>query len=95
MDVVIEVAVCLLTLCVVCGMYSCRYLELTDRQETALIEIMLCAIRQACECHPPVGRGSGKRVSLNPYEHASCNTSTYTRTHISDPYLSYTVFFGL
>ncbi|XP_068572420.1 cohesin subunit SA-2a isoform X2 [Cebidichthys violaceus] len=35
---------------------------LTDRQETALVEIMLCAIRQACECHPPVGRGIGKRV---------------------------------
>uniref|UniRef100_A0A672JPX6 Cohesin subunit SA n=1 Tax=Salarias fasciatus TaxID=181472 RepID=A0A672JPX6_SALFA len=35
---------------------------LTDRQETALVEIMLCAVRQACECHPPVGRGSGKRV---------------------------------
>uniref|UniRef100_H3D2L2 Cohesin subunit SA n=1 Tax=Tetraodon nigroviridis TaxID=99883 RepID=H3D2L2_TETNG len=35
---------------------------LTDRQETALVEIMLCAIRQACECHPPIGRGTGKRV---------------------------------
>ncbi|KAM4726572.1 cohesin subunit SA-2-like [Anableps anableps] len=35
---------------------------LTDRQETALVEIMLSAIRQACECHPPIGRGSGKRV---------------------------------
>ncbi|XP_034034578.1 cohesin subunit SA-2-like isoform X2 [Thalassophryne amazonica] len=35
---------------------------LSDRQETALVEIMLCAIRQACECHPPVGRGTGKRV---------------------------------
>ncbi|XP_023686294.1 cohesin subunit SA-2 isoform X1 [Paramormyrops kingsleyae] len=35
---------------------------LTDRQETALIEIMLCTIRQASECHPPVGRGTGKRV---------------------------------
>uniref|UniRef100_A0A4W6FQE4 STAG2 cohesin complex component a n=1 Tax=Lates calcarifer TaxID=8187 RepID=A0A4W6FQE4_LATCA len=35
---------------------------LTDRQETALVEIMLCAVRQACECHPPVGRGTGKRV---------------------------------
>uniref|UniRef100_A0A8C7K457 Cohesin subunit SA n=1 Tax=Oncorhynchus kisutch TaxID=8019 RepID=A0A8C7K457_ONCKI len=33
-----------------------------EHQETALIEIMLCAIRQACECHPPVGRGTGKRV---------------------------------
>lgn len=39
-------------------------LALTDRQETALVELMLCAIRQACECHPPVGRGTGKRVRL-------------------------------
>lgn len=39
-------------------------LALTDRQETALVEIMLCAIRQACECHPPVGRGTGKRVRV-------------------------------
>lgn len=39
-------------------------LALTDRQETALVEIMLCAIRQACECHPPVGRSTGKRVRL-------------------------------
>ncbi|CAB1352655.1 unnamed protein product [Coregonus sp. 'balchen'] len=38
---------------------------LTDHQETALIEIMLCAIRQACECHPPVGRGTGKRYSVD------------------------------
>lgn len=37
-------------------------LALTDRQETALVELMLCAIRQACECHPPIGRGTGKRV---------------------------------
>lgn len=38
------------------------FLALTDRQESALIEIMLCTIRQAAECHPPVGRGTGKRV---------------------------------
>ncbi|MGH0188178.1 UNVERIFIED_CONTAM: hypothetical protein FKN15_028284 [Acipenser sinensis] len=38
---------------------------LTDRQETALIEIMLCTIRQASECHPPVGRGTGKRYSVD------------------------------
>uniref|UniRef100_A0A8C1N7R8 Cohesin subunit SA n=1 Tax=Cyprinus carpio TaxID=7962 RepID=A0A8C1N7R8_CYPCA len=35
---------------------------LTDAQEAALIEIMLCAVRQTCECHPPTGRGPGKRV---------------------------------
>ncbi|KQK77836.1 cohesin subunit SA-2 isoform X4 [Amazona aestiva] len=38
---------------------------LTDRQESALIEIMLCTIRQAAECHPPVGRGTGKRYSVD------------------------------
>lgn len=40
------------------------FVALTDRQETALIEIMLCTVRQAAECHPPVGRGTGKRVSV-------------------------------
>lgn len=39
-------------------------IALTDRQETALIEIMLCTVRQAAECHPPVGRGTGKRVRV-------------------------------
>ncbi|KAG8144554.1 putative Cohesin subunit SA-2 protein [Naja naja] len=38
---------------------------LTDKQESALIEIMLCTIRQAAECHPPVGRGTGKRYSVD------------------------------
>lgn len=40
-----------------------NHAALTDRQETALIEIILCTVRQAAECHPPVGRGTGKRVS--------------------------------
>uniref|UniRef100_A0A8C4ZY98 Cohesin subunit SA n=1 Tax=Gadus morhua TaxID=8049 RepID=A0A8C4ZY98_GADMO len=31
-------------------------------QESALIELMVCTIRQAAEAHPPVGRGTGKRV---------------------------------
>ncbi|XP_069069641.1 cohesin subunit SA-1 [Pleurodeles waltl] len=35
---------------------------MSDRQETALIELMVCTIRQAAEAHPPVGRGTGKRV---------------------------------
>ncbi|KAI2667563.1 Cohesin subunit SA-1 [Labeo rohita] len=33
-----------------------------DRQESALIELTVCTIRQAAEAHPPVGRGTGKRV---------------------------------
>uniref|UniRef100_A0A673XE36 Cohesin subunit SA n=1 Tax=Salmo trutta TaxID=8032 RepID=A0A673XE36_SALTR len=35
---------------------------LSDRQESSLIELMVCTIRQAAEAHPPVGRGTGKRV---------------------------------
>uniref|UniRef100_A0A4W4EBV3 SCD domain-containing protein n=1 Tax=Electrophorus electricus TaxID=8005 RepID=A0A4W4EBV3_ELEEL len=35
---------------------------LSDRQESALIEVIVCTIRQAAEAHPPVGRGAGKRV---------------------------------
>ncbi|KAJ8279289.1 hypothetical protein COCON_G00063550 [Conger conger] len=35
---------------------------LADRQESALIELMVCTIRQAAEAHPPIGRGTGKRV---------------------------------
>ncbi|MEE6500888.1 hypothetical protein FKM82_003971 [Ascaphus truei] len=35
---------------------------MSERQETALIELMVCTIRQAAEAHPPVGRGTGKRV---------------------------------
>uniref|UniRef100_A0A9R1SS62 Cohesin subunit SA n=2 Tax=Cyprinus carpio TaxID=7962 RepID=A0A9R1SS62_CYPCA len=35
---------------------------LGDRHEGALIELMVCTIRQAAEAHPPVGRGTGKRV---------------------------------
>lgn len=42
----------------------CLSPALTERQETALIEIMLCTVRQAAECHPPVGRGTGKRVRM-------------------------------
>uniref|UniRef100_A0A3Q3JA81 Cohesin subunit SA n=1 Tax=Monopterus albus TaxID=43700 RepID=A0A3Q3JA81_MONAL len=34
----------------------------SDRQESALIELTVCTIRQAAEAHPPVGRGTGKRV---------------------------------
>ncbi|NP_001349269.1 cohesin subunit SA-1a isoform X1 [Danio rerio] len=35
---------------------------LADRQESSLIELTVCTIRQAAEAHPPVGRGTGKRV---------------------------------
>ncbi|KAF7254337.1 Cohesin subunit SA-1 [Varanus komodoensis] len=40
---------------------------MSDRQESALIELMVCTIRQAAEAHPPVGRGTGKRVSYLKY----------------------------
>lgn len=34
---------------------------LDDKQETSLIEIMVCAIRQASTCEPPVGRGTARK----------------------------------
>lgn len=49
-------------------MYAHTHTALTDRQETALIEIMLCTVRQAAECHPPVGRGTGKRVRATEWD---------------------------
>jgi hypothetical protein len=36
--------------------------ELDDKQETSLIEIMVCCIRQAATGEPPVGRGPTRRV---------------------------------
>lgn len=47
----------------------CFALAMSDRQESALIELMVCTIRQAAEAHPPVGRGTGKRVS---YTNGKC-----------------------
>ncbi|XP_066578803.1 cohesin subunit SA-3 [Amia ocellicauda] len=36
--------------------------DLADDEESALIELMVCALRQAAQHLPPVGRTSGKRV---------------------------------
>ncbi len=35
---------------------------LDDRQETSLIEIMVCAVKQAATGEPPVGRGTGRKL---------------------------------
>ncbi|XP_032870593.1 cohesin subunit SA-2-like isoform X1 [Amblyraja radiata] len=35
---------------------------LTDQEESALIELMVCSMRQAVEVHPPIGRFSGKKL---------------------------------
>lgn len=39
---------------------------LDDRQETSLIEIMVCSIKQAATGEPPVGRGPTRKVSWPP-----------------------------
>ena len=39
---------------------------LDDRQETSLIELMTCCVRQAATGEPPVGRGSNRKVSGHP-----------------------------
>ncbi|CAB1337489.1 unnamed protein product, partial [Coregonus sp. 'balchen'] len=35
---------------------------LVDEEEGALIELMMCAVRQAAEGHPPVGRAQAKKI---------------------------------
>ncbi|XP_072908145.1 cohesin subunit SA-1-like isoform X1 [Hemitrygon akajei] len=35
---------------------------LSDQEEAALIELMVCSMRQAVEIHPPIGRLSGKKL---------------------------------
>lgn len=55
---------------------------LSDRQESALIELMVCTIRQAAEAHPPVGRGTGKRVGHVNAQH--CYFSVVTLKMCSD-----------
>ncbi|XP_051900460.1 cohesin subunit SA-2-like isoform X2 [Pristis pectinata] len=35
---------------------------LSDQEEAALIELMVCSMRQAVEAHPPIGRLSGKKL---------------------------------
>lgn len=37
---------------------------LDDRQETSLIELMTCCVRQAATGEAPVGRGSNRKVSI-------------------------------
>lgn len=37
---------------------------LDDRQETSLIELMTCCIKQAATGEPPVGRGPTRKVSF-------------------------------
>lgn len=39
---------------------------LDDRQETSLIEIMVCCIRQSATGEPPVGRGPTRKVWYEP-----------------------------
>lgn len=68
---------------------------LSDRQENALIELTVCTIRQAAEAHPPVGRGTGKRVrapvhhssTLHPHPpiHIPATGTAHTRRPVSQP----------
>lgn len=42
--------------------------DMDDKQETSLIEIMVCCVRQAATGESPVGRGTSKKVSLSVYD---------------------------
>ncbi|XP_047741436.1 cohesin subunit SA-2 isoform X1 [Hyalella azteca] len=41
---------------------------LDDRQETSLIELMVCCIKQAATGEPPVGRGSNRKMNMSAKE---------------------------
>lgn len=49
------------------GFFFCPHFipDLGDTQERMLIEILVSSARQAAEGHPPVGRVTGKKVSMN------------------------------
>ncbi|KAG2468787.1 STAG2 protein, partial [Polypterus senegalus] len=38
---------------------------LSDEEESGLIEILVCCLRQAAEVHPPAGRSSGRKFSAD------------------------------
>lgn len=38
---------------------------LMDEEETALIDVMMCAMRQAAQATPPVGRSQSKKVDTH------------------------------
>lgn len=61
---------------------------LGDRHESALIELMVCTIRQAAEAHPPVGRGTGKRV-CGVFFVCFCGVFFFTF-----PFLSFIILYG-
>ena len=54
---------------------------LDDRQETSLIEIMSCCIRQAATGEPPVGRGPTRKV-LSPLSIGSNKNKIVFSSHI-------------
>ena len=41
-----------------------NFTDMDDKQETSLIEIMVCCVRQAATGESPVGRGTSKKVWL-------------------------------
>lgn len=50
--------------CRLCEVFTvtCVCTALDDRQETSLIEIMVCCVRQAATGESPVGRGPNRKV---------------------------------
>ena len=46
------------------GLLFLNFTDMDDIQETSLIEIMVCCVRQAATGESPVGRGTSKKVRL-------------------------------
>ncbi|KAJ8014700.1 hypothetical protein DPEC_G00018370 [Dallia pectoralis] len=54
---------------------------LVDEEEVALIELMMCAVRQAAEGHPPVGRAQGKKILSMKDKKAQAQDKRRITTH--------------
>ncbi|KAL0973621.1 hypothetical protein UPYG_G00207250 [Umbra pygmaea] len=54
---------------------------LVDVEEGALIELMMCAVRQAAEGHPPAGRAQGKKILSMKDKKAQAQDKRRITTH--------------
>ena len=61
--------------CILCFLIA----ALDDRQETSLIEIMVCCVKQAATGESPVGRGSAKQKVACDFRHYERLKKNYSK----------------
>lgn len=74
-------------LCVLyCGLCV---VAMDDRQETSLIEIMVCCVKQAATGEYPVGRGPNRKVGVPVFFPIHTCLSTFGVTFVPDDIMIY------